>query len=110
MSFSDGSKSRTTKQLKLHVELSEHCMLGNLQLLRPLATAPRKSSKVLTITFLRWKYFLLLLLYLRFFPPSWSSLSRAPHAIQLDIGALWQDSLQSLWTLPRQWNHQSTAC
>jgi hypothetical protein len=29
------------------------CMLGNLQLLRPLAKALRKRSKVLTITFLR---------------------------------------------------------
>jgi hypothetical protein len=31
------------------MESLKHCMLGNLQLLRPLATAPRKSSKVLTI-------------------------------------------------------------
>jgi hypothetical protein len=36
------------------MELLEHYMLGNLQLLRSLATALRESSKVLTITFLRW--------------------------------------------------------
>jgi hypothetical protein len=37
------------------MESSEQCMLGNLQLLRPLARTLRKSSKVLTITFLRWQ-------------------------------------------------------